>query len=79
MGTKLLVIDNMTQQIEREAYSDKDLSKASLSEMFAEFDIIFDIDQHYLTKYLNCYVLREKEGYTSYKIEFKTNLLHEKT
>ena len=65
-----MVIDNMTQQTEKEVYSDKDLSEASIHDVFAEFGITFDRDQHYLNTYLGCYVLREKQGYTSFKIEF---------
>jgi len=70
MPAKLTVKCNMTQKVEREVYSEKDLSKLSLYEMFAEFGIDFDRSLYYLNKYLGCYVLTEKEGFNCYKIDF---------
>ena len=52
MGTKLTVVDNLTQEKEREAFSDKDLSGASLCDMFAEFGLDFDRDLYYFNKYI---------------------------
>lgn len=70
MGTKLTVIDNMVQGVEREVYIERDLSGVSLVEVFREFGIDVDRDNYYVDKYMGCYVLREREGYISYRIEF---------
>lgn len=65
MPAKLTVKCNITQKIEREDYIEKDLSKASLSDMLAEFGIDFDRELYYVDNYLGCYVLTEKQGYTA--------------
>lgn len=65
MPAKLTVKCNLTQKIEREAYSEKDLSKASLYDKFAEFGIDYDRNLYYFNKYMGCYVLTEKQGYTT--------------
>lgn len=65
MPAKLTVKCNITQKIEREAYSEKDLKDASICEKFAEFGIDCNRELYYINKYMGCYVLREKEGYTT--------------
>ena len=65
MSAKLTVKCNLTQKIEREVYSEKDLSKASLYDKFAEFGIDFDRELYYLNKYVGCCVLTEKQGYNT--------------
>lgn len=73
MRTKLTIVDNLTLKTEKEAFSDKNLSKASFAEIFQEFGLEYS-DSYYIKKYLNCYVLREREGYCSIKIEFVPQL-----
>lgn len=63
MAAKLTITCNLTQRIEREAYSERDLSNLPIYEMFAEFGVDFDRSLYYLNKYIGSYVLREKEGY----------------
>jgi hypothetical protein len=65
MSAKLTVRCNMTQRIEREVYSEKDFSKVSIYDKFAEFGIDYDRELYYINKYVGCYVLTEKQGYTS--------------
>lgn len=65
MPAKLTIKCNITQKFERQVYSEKDLSASSLYDKFAEFGIDFDRELYYLNKYMGCYVLTEKQGYTT--------------
>jgi hypothetical protein len=65
MPAKLTVKCNITQKIEREVYSEKNISKLPIYDKFAEFGIDYDRSNYYLNKYIGCYVLTEKQGYTT--------------
>jgi len=69
MKTKLSVVCSITQQKEKEILCSKDLSGLSVPKILKEFDMEY-FDDYYLNKYLNSYVLREKQGYSIIKIEF---------
>jgi hypothetical protein len=70
MTSKLTIIDNLTQETIREEISEKDLSNVSIVEAYKEFGVEVSRDVHYFKRYFNCYLLREREGFISYKIEF---------
>ncbi len=68
MAAKLTITSTVTQAIERESFSEKNFSQASLSDLLAEFELNVDVDAYYINRYEGCYVLSEKQGYSSISI-----------